>query len=129
MARLAKYRYPWPWRDHRDERGKRIQRGQFISQTDYLKELDAERMALLNLLNASERVPPNEVVNVVVSFPRGDGQAYYIVTKERPLTLQWIPYGDAWTVEPALIRGLTKKDILAMRQRDRAMTEMFGGGA
>lgn len=47
----------------------------------------------------------------IVSFPVGDGNALYYLFSEQPLVLQHIPYGDAYRVDPALIRGLRLTDI------------------
>ena len=36
--------------------------------------------------------------------------------KESPLTLSHVPSGDAYRAHPAMIRGLRKEDILAMKR-------------
>jgi len=52
-------------------------------------------------------IPPHRVI----SFPHADGYAFYFVYSEKPLVLQHIPYGDAWRIDPAYIRGLRLVDI------------------
>ena len=48
----------------------------------------------------------------VWSCPVADGYANYIVTKLRPLTLQYINFGgDGYAVPEAHIRGLKKEDL------------------
>ena len=54
----------------------------------------------------------------IMHFPVADGKALYKVVKEKPLTLQHIPYGDAYQVQPALIRGLNFSDLEAQRKWD-----------
>ena len=51
----------------------------------------------------------------IMSFPIADGKAFYKVVKEKPLTLQHIPFGDAYEAHPALIKGLDLDDLKAQR--------------
>lgn len=80
------------------------------------------------LLDESANLPEGEIVGYLCRWQRGDGYAYYRVTAERPLTLQLVPYGDAWTVEDALIRGLTVEDVRDRQRRDIRFRALFGGG-
>ena len=123
MARLDKYRYPWPWRDRLEARLKDLSKPQ---SSDWQKEMEDEDAAFSAPRKKSESLKGDAVVGAIMSWGRGDGCAYYIVTNDKPLTLQWIPYGDAWTVEAALIRGTTKEDILAVRRQDKKLRELFG---
>lgn len=62
----------------------------------------------------------------IMSFPIADGKAMYKVVKEQPLTLQHIPFGDAYEVHPALIKGLDYRDLEAHREMEamwRALAE------
>jgi hypothetical protein len=61
----------------------------------------------------------------VISFPRGDGRAMYYVVSVRPLKLQHIPYGDAWTADPMTLRGLRAVDVEAMIESNKKMREIF----
>lgn len=103
MARLERTPYPLP--------------GGGVSQ-----EATAAMWALMEKSNTLVR---GEVVGGVLQFPRADGYATYLVTKEKPLTVQHIPYMDAWTVEPALIRGLTKADVLEMLGWRASLSRLF----
>jgi hypothetical protein len=67
-----------------------------------------------------------KVVGLVVSFPYADGAASYLVVKESPLTLQSIPYSDAWQLPYSHIRGLRKQDIIENARRHRGIKSMFG---
>jgi len=53
----------------------------------------------------------------VVTFPFADGFAYYFIKSERPLILQHIPYGDAYQIPAAHLRGLRLEDIQARQDR------------
>lgn len=53
----------------------------------------------------------------VISFPFADGFAMYFVKSMRPLVLQHIPYGDAWQIPYAHIRGLRLADVELMLKR------------
>ena len=52
----------------------------------------------------------------IMSFPVADGSAMYKVVKEKPLTLAHIPYGDAYQIPYAHIRGLTYADLVQQRK-------------
>jgi hypothetical protein len=67
---------------------------------------------------ASAALPPGQVVGFLMEFAAADSYAYYLVTRETKagLEVMHVPYCDAWTVSPALIRGLTRRDVLAQRE-------------
>ena len=71
---------------------------------------DHETIALLR--QRSNSLPHGEVVGALLKYQRADGYAYYLVVKDRPLTLQHVPVFDGYGVEPELIRGLTLLDVL-----------------
>ena len=50
----------------------------------------------------------------VISFPVGDGKAFYHVKSERPLVIQHIPCGGAYQISDAHMRGLTLDDVKRM---------------
>lgn len=67
------------------------------------------------LLKKSAKVDVNgSLIGAVIALPFADGAAHYVVIKNRPLTLQHIPYCDAWHVPYYTIRGLRKADIARM---------------
>lgn len=68
---------------------------------------------------------PGDLVGEVVKWQRADGYAQYMVVCEEPLQLAHLNMGDAWTIEPALIRGLILEDIKEMVDGDRAMAKLF----
>jgi hypothetical protein len=77
-------------------------------------QLDAHDQAFKSLLERSDALPEGQYVGKMIGWGRGDGTAWYLVTCMRPITLQWVPVGDAWQVEEALIRGLNRQDIKAL---------------
>lgn len=82
--------------------------------------------AALDALEAKSRALEGDaVVGTVLRFPRADGYAVYLVSKEKPLTLQHVPVGDAWHADPILIRGLRKQDVLEQRERNNRLHAMF----
>ena len=83
------------------------------------KELDklTERSNLVDL--------KGNLVGVVVKFGVADGYALYEVVKSKPLTLRHIPFGDAYRIPDAHIRGLRKDDIVQMAHADRHLRAMF----
>jgi len=76
---------------------------------DYFKESDR---ILDELQVVSDNVPKGEIVGKLIYFPVEDGNAIYVVTKEKPLQLKHVSYCDAWHADRILIRGLRKADIL-----------------
>lgn len=83
--------------------------------------------AMEKLQDISNALRPGQIVGGLVSFPAADGYAIYVVTKEKPLTLAHVPFGDGWTVSDAHIRGLRRSDIEVLLERSRAMQRLFGG--
>lgn len=61
----------------------------------------------------------------IIEFPVADGKALYVVKKIKPLTLAHIPYGDGYSVHPALIRGLTVKDVSEMVEANERIAKLF----
>ena len=116
MARLASTQYPWKWREPEYD---------YPTITSFEDVLKEEQAALNSLVRKSAELPPGQVVGAVLSWPVADGKAYYLVTKDKPLTLQHIPYGDAWQVDPVLIRGLRRDDVLRMLEAERRFQEIF----
>jgi len=65
-----------------------------------------------------------EKKHTIVRFSVADGYALYAVTKESPLTLRHIPYGDAYQAAAATIRGLTLADVRQQESYQKALREM-----
>lgn len=76
------------------------------------------------LMEASNAVVDGEVVGVVLQFPVADGYAIYRVSKASPLTLEHIPYGDAWRIAPR-ISAASASRMFWIRRRSRAMSALF----
>ena len=68
-----------------------------------------------------EAIPPDRIF----SHPYADGSAYYYIVSDKPLVLQHIPYGDAWQLPYAHIRGLRLCDIEAKRKWSKSMEELL----
>ena len=64
-------------------------------------------------------------VGVILSFPVADGHAIYRVAKDKPLTVEHIPYGDGYRADARLLRGLRRQDILEEEMRARALAKML----
>lgn len=84
-----------------------------------------DMQAMKALSDASNALPEGEIVGAILRFPVADGYAIYRVTKERPLTLQHVLFGDEWQIHPALLRGLTKADVLHQVRQARALDRLF----
>lgn len=54
------------------------------------------------------------LVGALLTFQIADGYAYYLVTKDKPLTLMHIPYMDGYQVHPILLKNLGAEDVKAM---------------
>ncbi len=94
-----------------------------VGETDIY--LEAERIFLDNLFQRSLALKDGEVVGGVLTFPRGDGKAIYLVVSDNPLSIAHIAVGDAWTVELPLIRGLHRQDALRMLHAQRELHRIF----
>jgi len=83
------------------------------SSQDYKTNDSRMQGAMRKLEEASDNRKAGEVVGGLLYFPRADGHAIYCVVSEKPLKLFHVPYGDAWTADPATIRGLRLADVQA----------------
>ena len=64
-----------------------------------------------------------ELAGESLYFPQGDGQAHYLVYKEKPLQLIHVPLGDAWQFPWAHKLNLT--DVRESVQRRKAIDKLF----
>lgn len=124
MARLAKTAYPWPWYTRMLKHLELHKKG-IYPEVDWKKEMDEESAALEALQKRSDKLKPGELVGGLLSFPAGDGSAYYLIVKEQPLTVQWVPYGDHWHVDGMLIRGMNRVDALRLIGRPKALQALL----
>ncbi len=88
-----------------------------VAEKEWLKELGE-----WCLTNTDSR---SDLIGEVIGFPRGDGQALYMVYRTKPLTLLHIPLGDAWDLPDYQMRGLRVKDVRELVRADRALGELF----
>jgi len=65
------------------------------------------------------------LVGAVIQFPYADSYAVYRVTKDTPLTLQHVPYYDAWQISAAHIRGLRRADVVKMLFGDQELARVL----
>ena len=98
MAVLSKATCPGGWGQLPDEK-----------LDDYLKRTEAMLQRLL--AKSREAAADGKAAGIVLQFPVADGRAYYVVVREKPLTLQHIPFGDGWRIPAAHVRGLTLRDV------------------
>jgi len=96
---------------------------------NWQKWIDQHTKALDKLIEKSTNLPDSEVVGGVLSFVVGDGKAFYIVTKERPLTVAWVPFLDCHQVDPMLIRGMRLADVRRLLKQSKSLSKMFKGRA
>jgi hypothetical protein len=65
---------------------------------------------------------PGLAVGRLVAWPRGDGQAYYLVEEIRPRSVKLfhVPLGDAWIFPEVVRDGIANRKVVeeAIRQRD-----------
>lgn len=113
MANLAKTSYPLPELKFGARPFSEILREQYEA-FDKLQEAASK-----------VDIDKGEVVGLIHSIPWADGAAYYLVTKEKPLTLQHIPVGDAWQIPYTYIHGTRKYDILRQEAAERTMIAAF----
>lgn len=92
---------------------------------DVQRDRERELNFLNNLRNELRAKNSGDLVGEEVRWPRADGYARYIITREEPLTLAHLDIGDAWRVEPALIRGLRLADVRAMVDHERRLAALF----
>lgn len=122
MARLDPKPYPGPWASPKWDP---VTHQCLV--TDWRARWEDEKKALAALDAKSHAIPPGEIVGAVLRWQVADGYAVYIVTKSRPLTLAHVGSGDAYSVDPALIRGLRRQDVLDMLERERRFRSSFPG--
>ena len=79
----------------------------------------AHSAELERLQAASDALPEGILVGGLLSFPVADGYAYYLVRNNDPLTLQHVPFGDAWTIPTPYVRGLEPEDVIEQLARRR----------
>lgn len=106
MAQLTKLHCPGDWNFHPGEDS-----NVYFARTKKL---------LNDLCKEAEKVDENvSLIGAVVKWSVADGYAFYRVVKDKPLTLQHIPYGDGYMIPQAMMRGIRREDILKQIEFDR----------
>jgi hypothetical protein len=94
--------------------------------TDYSEGWrERETESLERLRDLMRESSAGDLVGERLRWQRADSYAEYIIVKESPFTIAHLAIGDAWQVEPALVRGLRIGDAREMVERERAMAELF----
>jgi hypothetical protein len=90
------------------------------------KDIDRQQDALDILIDKSNQLDPNgpTLVGALWKYPVADGHAYYVVTKDKPLTLAHIPFLDEYAVPEFVIRGLKRSDIQLMLEFDQSWEKL-----
>jgi hypothetical protein len=104
MARLLKKPYSLTQPKHADATNGNYKR--------YELDMQKQGTEFQKLFKASEKAQERgELVGQLFGHPIADGCAWYLVVKAKPLTLQWVPYMDAWEAPAYVIRGLRTEDL------------------
>lgn len=96
---------------------------------DFMAYLERSRKLLKDLEDKEAALPEGKYEGVILSFPYADGYAMYLVQKTSPLTLQHIPFGDAWQIPAAHLRGLNLDDVKEQVRRNKGLRELFAAKA
>jgi hypothetical protein len=87
---------------------------------DFSSFFERQDKLLKDLQDKEAALPEGTYEGVILRFPHADGYAMYLVAKTSPLTLQHIPYGDAWELPAAHLRGVNLADVKAQAERNKA---------
>lgn len=87
--------------------------------------LDRSDQLLKDLEEKEAALPEGSYEGVILRFPVADGYAMYLVQKTRPLTLQHIPFGDAWQIPAAHLRGLSMEDVKQQAAHNKSRRKLF----
>ncbi len=114
MAQLSKTIAPGHWSVY--DKHFKLACGCLDFETHMKKEQES-----LDALTAksNEALTHGECKDYIYSQGIADGSALYRVVSTQPLVLQHIPYGDAYRILPATMRGLRLPDIQQAMEFDR----------
>lgn len=87
--------------------------------------LAREDRELEKYYSISDNLADGTILGAVLRWQVADGYAFYVVTKEEPLTVQHIPFGSGYQVDPILLKGLDKGDVHNMLHRRRTLLKLF----
>jgi hypothetical protein len=80
---------------------------------------------LKSLQRASDTLPDGHITGALLSFSVADGYAYYLVKSDNPLELQHVPLFDAYRVQEAFLRGLTRDDVARLVASEQKLHRLF----
>ena len=110
MAKYAGSRKPsFDFDDFRNAEGRYDSKAHWDAEEKWIEDLKAELRAKSS----------GDLVGEEVNWPRGDGYARYLISKQRPLTLVHLEVGDAWHADGATIRGFRLQDAKAVVEAKR----------
>ena len=97
-------------------------------QPDWNKMSEEEDEWFCNIYNQMLDKDKGDILNTVIKWQRGDGYAVYQVVEVLPrsVVLAFVDMGDAYQVEPELIRGLRKQDVIDMVEKEKSAARIFG---
>lgn len=91
----------------------------------YMDYYERENKVLEYLMEHTMNLPKGDIKGGVIRFSVADGYAYYLVTKLRPLTIMHLPFGDAYSIPYAHVRGLNKADIVNQMEIEKSFHKIF----
>jgi hypothetical protein len=112
MAKVSDQPYPGDW--------------ELDFSNAYWQKKSEEQEKRLAAIIAAQPTPDNpSLVGACLRFPRGDGNAFYVVVKDRPLTIAHVPVGDAWQADECTLRGINAGYVRKRLRQDAAIRKMF----
>lgn len=97
----------------------------FVAGEEWQENIVRQENGIAALSKALKLASGGELAGEEIAWQRADGYARYLVAREEPLQLIHLAVGDAWSVEDALIRGLTLDDVRDLVERRRAISDLF----
>lgn len=90
--------------------------------------MEEEDQWFCDTYNAMLDKPKGDIQGAILQWPRADGNAIYQVVEVKPrsVVLALVDMGDAWQVEDALVRGLTKKEVIEKVEQAKRTAKLFG---
>jgi hypothetical protein len=108
MAKLIGYYKDMPRYDY-DNRPENFDfDAHYKAQEEVMKHLEDE---------SAKSLEDDNPVGFLLNFHVGDGYATYRVVSTKPLSLELVPFGDAYQVSAAHIRGLNMTDVRQEMER------------
>lgn len=95
---------------------------------DWNKMSEEEDQWFCDAYNAMLDKPKGDIMGAILKWGRGDGNAVYQVVEVNPrsVTIAFVDMGDGYNVEDALIRGLSKSEVVTMVEQQKGASKLFG---